>query len=463
LKKVLLLNPPSTLHCARVLHRSNLEKPGYRWPQVDFVCLSGHLWESGFVVEYKDFQLHSRLSIWKYLNYHRFGVIVSSYSAFFEQDDLQLLKAINEKYPQTTLILLANHKDRLEPDHSERILRANRFISAIIYDYAHNNVALFLEGVRSEQLFNVFYLGDDKFKGRIEPIPHYFDIPVPRHEIFQSDAYFHYDSMGGLLTATMSSFGCKQRCPFCWGPDLYPGVSVRSPENLAAEMEHIVSSGIQEVYFNDLTFAYDREALLTFCRLMTERNIRLRWFCSSRFDLMNAEMIEAMAVAGCRCIEFGLESGNYHIRKLYGKDFPDSTVKEITRLCKKNGIRTSVFVILGLLEETLADMKKSLNFVFDQNFNYLSLNVMWVEPATTLDRNIDSPKKDIPRTEYARQINFNHPHVSSEQILKLYRKSFRRFYMHPKFILGQIAGIRSFKKIKNLLTILSDILRKDRF
>ena len=463
MKKVLLLNPPSTLNCARVLHRSNLEKPGYRWPPVDFVCLSGHLWESGFSLEYKDFQLNSRQSIWEYLNHHRFDVVVSSYSAFFEQDDLQLLKAIHKKYPHMLLILLANHKDRLESDHTERILHAHPFISATIYDYAHNNVALFLEGIRSEQLFNVFYLSDNQLNGRIEPIPRFFDIPVPRHEIFRSDAYFHYDSKGGLLTSTMSSFGCKQQCPFCWGPDLYPGVSVRNPENLIAEMEHIASLGIQEVYFNDLTFAYDREALLAFCRLMTKRNIRLRWFCSSRFDLMNSEMIEAMAVAGCRCIEFGLESGNYHIRKLYGKDFPDATVKEITKLCRKNGIHTSVFVILGLLEETLADMENSLNFVFEQHFNYLSLNVMWAEPATSLDRKIASPKKNIPRTEYARHINFNHPHVSSEEISELYRKSFRRFYMHPKFILEQLISIRSFKKIKNLLTILMDLLRKDRF
>lgn len=446
-----------------MLHRSNIEKPGYRWPPVDFVCLSGHLWEAGYSIEYKDFQLNNGTSIWEYLKKNTYDVVVSSYSAFLEQDDLKLLREISQEYPQTPLILLANHKDRLEQDHSERTLRDHRFISAIIYDYAHNNFVLFLDGIRSDIIFNVFFLKGDAFKGRIEPMPRYFDIPVPRHEIFTSDAYFHYDSKGGILTATMSSFGCKQQCPFCWGPDLYPGVSVRTPENLIAEMEHIVSCGIQEVYFNDLTFAYDREALLTFCGLMIKRNIRLRWFCSSRFDLMNEEMIEAMAGAGCRCIEFGLESGNYHIRKLYGKDFPDSMVKEIAGLCKKNGIHTSVFIILGLLEETIEDMEISIESVLERNFDYLSLNVMWAEPSTALDRKIDSPIENIPRTEYARQINFKHPHVSNEQISKLYRKSFRRFYMNPKFILRQIVGIRSFKKIKNLLTISLDLLRKDRF
>ena len=108
-------------------------------------------------------------------------------------------------------------------------------------------------------------------------------------------------------------------------------------------------------------------------------------------------------------------------------------------------------------------MKKSIDFVLEQHFDYLSLNVMWAEPATALDRKIDSPIENIPRTEYAQRINFKHPHVSNKEISGLYRKTFRRFYMHPKFILGQILGIRSVKKIKNLLTILVELLRKDRF
>ena len=69
--------------------------------------------------------------------------------------NLILLKKIRRKYPQTSLILMANHKERLEQDHSERILRNNRFVSAIIYDYAHNNVVFFLDGIRSDQLVDL--------------------------------------------------------------------------------------------------------------------------------------------------------------------------------------------------------------------------------------------------------------------------------------------------------------------
>jgi len=430
---------------------------------VDFVCLSGFLWEAGFTLDYKDFQLDSAITIWEYLEAHSYDFIISTYSPFFEEQDLTLLQEIKRIHPKTRILLLANHRDRLEPDHPKRILSGHPFIFAMVYDYAHHNVASFMEKGPSGDLFNVLFMKNGDLWGRIDPIPRRVAIPVPRHDLFISDAYFHYDSVGGRLTSTMSSFGCRQQCPFCWGPKLYPAVTVRTSENLISEMEHIASCGIQEVYFNDLTFAYDRKTVLEFCRSMIAHRIRLRWFCSSRFDLMTAETIEAMAQAGCRCIEFGLESGNYPVRKLYGKDFPDSTVDKVLRLCKSHGIHTSVFIILGLPEETLSDMQRSIDFVLERDFDYLSLNVLWAEPFTAFDRKIDSTAENIPRTQYAQSINFKHPHASSDQIEALYRRSFRRFYLDPGFMLRQIGSIRSLKKIRNLMSIVMDLAGKDRY
>lgn len=464
MKKILLLNLPSVIPCYRVLHRANIDHTNYIWPLVDFIYISGYLWDAGYSVEHKDFQVNKGKadSLGDFLKKKEYDFIISTYNPFSEDEDLGTLRNIKSQYPKTNIILLANHKDRLDKNHTERILKQNSFITALVYDYAYNNVVSFINGDRSENLFNVFYAENNKLKGRIKDMPRYIEIPIPRHELFISDAYFHYDSVGGLLTAAMSTFGCKMDCSFCWGPQLYPAVSGRTPENIIAEMEHIVNCGIREVYFFDFSFAYYKKDLLMFCRLMVEKKIKLRWFCSSRFDLMSPEVIDAMAEAGCRCIEFGLESGNYEVRKLYGKNFTDEKVREVSTLCRKKGIHRSVFIILGLPEESLDDMKRSVNFAKANKFDYISLNILWAEPLTEIAQKLQNNIKTGPDSKAMKKINFRHPSVSGGEIINLYKKCIRDFYLNPVFILRQLSGIRSFKKIRNLLYLVGKLFLESR-
>lgn len=449
-KSILLLNLPSAVPCFRVLHRAKVGEPNYIWPLADLVCLSGALFEAGFTLEHKDFQVDRETSLEDFLAGKRYDAIVAAYNPFDEAADLEQLAAAKKLCPDASLFLLANHRDRLEKGHIEATLKNNRFISALIYDYARNSLPEFISGGKGGQLANLFWLEGEQLRGRTEDLPQGLTLPVPRHEIFKNPAYFHYDSTGGLLTAAMGSFGCKMQCPFCWGPQLYPKVIVRSPENLAGEMAHIAASGIEEVYFHDYSFGYYKDNVLDFCRLVKERGIRLRWFCSSRFDLMSPETIDAMAEAGCKCIEFGLESGNYEVRKLYGKKFTDEQVETILRQCKKRGIHASVFIILGLPEESLEDMKRSIKFVRDAGFDYISLNILWVEPFTALAGDMKGAGNSVPSLEAMTKINFTHPSVSAEEIQALYRSALRGIYFSPAFILSRLRSIRSWKRLREI-------------
>ena len=460
--KILLLNLPSVIPLYRVLHRAKIGDPSAIWPSVDFIYISGYLAQSGFELEYKDFQYGEKKSMWAFLNSNKYDVIITTYSPFCESDDLSKLQRIKSEHPGTRIILLANHKDRLDKNHTETILRDNPFIEAIVYDFAYNNVSLFIDNIKLNELYNVFYLKDGKLAGSIKVMPDVLTIPVPRHELFVSDSYFHYDSAGGRLTNAMASFGCKKGCQFCWSNKLYPAVVTRGPQNLADEMEYIVKCGIDEVYFHDYTFGYHPDKMLQFCKLIIEKKIKLRWFCSSRFDVMSEELIRTMAKAGCRCIEFGLESGNYDVRKKYGKNVSDEKVREIINLCKSSKIHTSIFVILGLPEENLQDMKRSVNFVASLKVNYVAFNVLWCEPYTGINESLKKDVTDIPVSQSMKRMNFTHPTVTNKQITMLYYKCFLRFYLSPGFIIHQLVSISSFKRIKNLFYLASKILFKNK-
>jgi radical SAM superfamily enzyme YgiQ (UPF0313 family) len=406
-----------------------------------------------------DFQASAVETLERYFGQNAFDIIVAGYSPNFEHDDLQQLERICTILPAAVVILLANHLDRIDIRHAEGVLERNPHIAALVTDYAFNGLVCYLAGKRDGSVFNVLFRDDGRLVHTAVPLPETVEIPVPRHELFVSAAYCHYDSMVGLVTATMSSFGCNRACRFCWGPQLYPRISNRSVENVVIELEHIVRCGISEVYFNDLLFANDAGHALALCRRIVEKKIRLRWFCSSRFDLMTPELILAMAEAGCGCIEFGLESGNSQVRRLYGKDVSDETVREVVSTCHARGIHTAVFVILGLPEETLADMERSLAFVRKLKPDYLSLNVLWADPIAEIGASVKLDSS-VAGGCYSSEINFTHPHVTQAEIRRLYRKAVRQFYFQGYSLARQLLRMRSWRRMHTVAGIISGLFRR---
>jgi len=168
---------------------------------------------------------------------------------------------------------------------------------------------------------------------------------------------------------------------------------------------------------------------------------------------MSDEVIDAMAAAGCRCVELGLESGNEDTRKLYGKRFSEEVVQRVMRRCKDNDIRTAAFVILGLPEESIADMRRSLDNVERLGFDYVALNMLWIEHGAEIARHIDRKAGASLAAEAMRRINFSHPTATADEIRHLYKEGMRRFTMKPAFLVNQLLRIRSTRRVRYLMAI----------
>ncbi len=446
---ILLLNPPSSMPCARVMHRAKLGESNYLWPSVDLVYLGAILHEAGLDFEFRDDQVPQSEGLFRYLEERAFKTIVSTYSPFIEDEDLALLGRIRKCFPDTRILVLATHTDRLDRDHCRKVLENHPFLDALVFDFASNGVVDYLAGDRGD-LANLFHLVDGEMRGRVGPLPKDVELPVPPHEKFASDLYYHYDGAGGRMTSVMASFGCIMPCSFCWAPDLYPVVATRTPENLVAEMEAIAARGIREVYFHDYTFAYHRQPMFEFCRLLAERDLGLRWYCSTRIGVLTPELLDLMRAAGCRLVELGIESGNYEVRKKYGKADRDERIRDVVRMCHERGIRVGVFVILGLPEEDRALMDRSVAFVESLDVDYVAFNILWAEPNTQLAADLEGRIVDVDRRASMHHLNFEHPTIDQEEILKYRRDAWLRFYLRPRKVVAQLAALRSPGRLKIL-------------
>ena len=82
--KILLLNPPSEVQCARVLHRASIGKLSYMWPPIDLIYMGGLLEKAGFDFEFHDFQIEKEKPFDTMLDDKQFDVVISTYSSFIE-------------------------------------------------------------------------------------------------------------------------------------------------------------------------------------------------------------------------------------------------------------------------------------------------------------------------------------------------------------------------------------------
>ena len=83
------------------------------------------------------------------------------------------------------------------------------------------------------------------------------------------------------------------------------------------ELEWVINNwGINKFDFDHDLFTVNKKKLKFFCNLIREKNLSVRWYCSSRLDTIQPEDIDYMVEAGMTNILFGVESGSTRMQKI---------------------------------------------------------------------------------------------------------------------------------------------------
>ncbi|MCM0082753.1 radical SAM protein [Geomonas sp. Red32] len=167
------------------------------------------------------------------------------------------------------------------------------------------------------------------------------------------------------LEFVITSRGCPASCLFCSSPLFWGrGVRFRSPASVVAELKMLIERyGLLYFSFRDDTFTSDRKRVLEICRLIREERLPVLWNCQSRVNAVDEEMLRAMKLAGCECIQFGVESGAPEMLKALGKRIRPHEVETAAEAVRKVGINLSVYLITGIPGENEGHLKESLRLI----------------------------------------------------------------------------------------------------
>jgi len=187
------------------------------------------------------------------------------------------------------------------------------------------------------------------------PARHLIDFAYyPRKEVF-IDNY--------PIDVICTSRGCPYECSFCSSSrHIFRGTyRCRSAENVVDEIEFLIDNyGTKALNFREDLFTADKKHVMNICDELIKRNLDLSWFCESRVDTVNKELLKKMKSAGCKAIWFGCESGSQKILDYLNKDITTSQIENTFRWCREIGITTGAAFIVGTPGETKEDVYKTL-------------------------------------------------------------------------------------------------------
>lgn len=225
------------------------------------------------------------------------------------------------------------------------------------------------------------------------PIESLDDLPFAARDLLPSRAY-SYPLLGEGVTTLQTSRGCPYPCGYYCPYPMVEGKKWRpmSPRRVVQEIQEIERASIRKILFRDATFTLDRDRTLEICGQLTAVGARVEWWCETRADLLDPELLEKMSKAGCRGINVGVESGNEDMIQTIGKrGLTLEKLARARRAAAEKGIRIHFLMQVGLPGETRHTLMDTLDLLYDLRPDSMGLTYTTPYPGTDLHR--DAVKK----------------------------------------------------------------------
>lgn len=190
---------------------------------------------------------------------------------------------------------------------------------------------------------------------------------IPGNELPQIDIGKCYTVDPDLFITLEGGRGCPFSCTFCSTQRFWGNVfAVKPVDMLISEMQYYNEKyGANKfTIFHDL-FTANRNYILSFCNKVCEKSFAIEWGCSSRLDVLDKELIEAMIQSGCTDIYIGVESGSPRIQRLISKNLNVDFLGETLSQLLEGKISCILSFIYGYPFEENEDIELTLQKIYE--------------------------------------------------------------------------------------------------
>ncbi|MEW6169991.1 MAG: radical SAM protein [Candidatus Omnitrophota bacterium] len=291
-------------------------------------------------------------------------------------------------------------------------------------------------------------------------------LPFPAHQLFNLARYRHPLMRSNKTAAILTSRGCPFNCTYCNRGVFNRRYRMRSPENVIEEIEYLINKhSVFDFAFIDDNFTLDRSHIEGICNGIVKKGLKIKWSAPNgvHAKTIDFELAKLMKKSGCYSLSFGIESGNQKTLDYIKKNIDLATIRGAFEVCRKVGIETVAFIIIGFPNENRNDIDNTLHFLKDIKVDIADFHILIPLPKTAIYEELKNRnyilEEDWSKYTFHNEPIFRTDFFSPKEIFYEYKRAYRKFYLRPGYILSRIKRISSLQEIKNdirgLMTILT--------
>jgi anaerobic magnesium-protoporphyrin IX monomethyl ester cyclase len=273
-------------------------------------------------------------------------------------------------------------------------------------------------------------------------------LPFPRWDLVTEDRsrmgfkFFTRPVGGGY--PLLASRGCPEFCTYC-PHRILAGYRMRSIANIVDEMERLCNQVSRPyVIFRDPLFTEQRDRVVELCDEIKRRGLNLTFEAETRLDRLDIDLLDRLHAAGFRAMSFGVESLDPATLKKSGRrPIPQSHQREIIEHCRKLGIVTAAFYVLGFLQDDWNSVAATIDYATDLGSTFAQFKMLTPYPGTPMFKQIEPLLSETDWEQFDGFTPvFKHPNLTERELRFLLGAAYKRFYMRPSYL-------ANFLKIQN--------------
>lgn len=275
-------------------------------------------------------------------------------------------------------------------------------------------------------------------------------VPIPDRSFIKEELYTSVVAHDNNVATMISSRGCPFACIFC---KLHFQKTVcRSAENVVEELKQLNNLGFKEIDIYDDTFTWSKERVIKICEGIIKEGINIEWAIRDRVTNADKDLLLLMRKAGLKRVHYGVESGVDAILKRINKKITTDETRRAVKIAKEADLQVMTFFMIGLIDESYEDMKKTIEFALELKSDYSTFNITVPWPGTQLYK--QALASGIIPYDYWLQYaieptkdfiiyRFIENKVDLRTMIKLQTSAIRRFYFKPSYLLKEVSKVQS--------------------
>lgn len=364
---ILLINPR--------MYNNNMNENIVRYPPLGLLYLASYLKKSGYLVKILDLSI---LTNWNQ------KILEEAKNSEYKIIGISGTTPTHESIKKISMIFRKNHKERLIVSGGPH----TSFVYEEILNTSDVDIVIKGEGELALKKIADFWI---KGEGALKDIAGitYLDEIGHAHAIhgdnlitdldkipFPDWSLINFNYYSKKYFPVITSRGCPAKCIFCAAGAMANGkYRRRSNENIISELKILYYKyGINSYMFADNTFTACKREVIELCEKMRGLQFPIEWYCESRLDVLNQELVKQMVDSGCRGIQIGVETANENIQKIIRKKINiENIVEKISRVMQCGIESFFCTFVLGLPGETISSLEE--NFMLISQLRQLGVNI----------------------------------------------------------------------------------------